>query len=138
MAGQGPPTPGALGYVQFITYYQHAAGQFRLRVTTQARMLADVNDPNIIASFDQDAAAALMVRVAVFKAEMDEGGDILRWLDRMLIRLCQRFGDFRNEDPSSFRLGQLFSMYPQIMFHLRRSQFLHVFNNSPDETAFCR
>jgi protein transport protein SEC23 len=24
------------------------------------------------------------------------------------------------------------------MFHLRRSQFLQVFNNSPDETAFYR
>jgi protein transport protein SEC23 len=31
-----------------------------------------------------------------------------------------------------------FSIYPQFMFHLRRSQFLQVFNNSPDETAFYR
>lgn len=121
-----------------MAYYQHAAGQYRLKVTTQARLLADTNDPNIIASFDQDAAACLLSRVAVFKAEMDEGQDVLKWLDRMLIKLCQRFGDFRNDDPSSFRLSPLFSMYPQVMFHLRRSQFLHVFNNSPDETAFYR
>ena len=26
----------------------------------------------------------------------------------------------------------------QFMFHLRRSQFLQVFNNSPDETAYYR
>ncbi|OTA29510.1 Protein transport protein SEC23, partial [Hortaea werneckii EXF-2000] len=31
-----------------------------------------------------------------------------------------------------------FTLYPQFMFHLRRSQFLQVFNNSPDETAFYR
>src|SRR3954469_5004649 len=36
------------------------------------------------------------------------------------------------------RLEKNFTLYPQFMFHLRRSQFLQVFNNSPDETAFYR
>ncbi|KAK4700398.1 protein transport protein SEC23, partial [Phenoliferia sp. Uapishka_3] len=31
---------------------------------------------------------------------------------------------------------EILMIYPQFMFHLRRSQFLQVFNNSPDETAF--
>lgn len=35
-------------------------------------------------------------------------------------------------------LAENFSLYPQFMFHLRRSQFLQVFNNSPDETAYYR
>jgi len=56
----------------------------------------------------------------------------------MLIRLCQKFADYRKEDPTSFALADNFSIYPQFMFHLRRSQFLQVFNNSPDETAFYR
>ena len=55
-----------------------------------------------------------------------------------IIRLCQKFADYRKEDPTSFRLTDNFSIYPQFMFHLRRSQFLQVFNNSPDETAFYR
>jgi len=38
----------------------------------------------------------------------------------------------------NFRLEKNFTLYPQFMFHLRRSQFLQVFNNSPDETAFYR
>lgn len=79
-----------------------------------------------------------MARIAIFKAEIDDGPDVLRWLDRMLIRLCQKFGDYRKDDMSSFRLNENFSIYPQFMFHLRRSQFLQVFNNSPDETAFYR
>lgn len=79
-----------------------------------------------------------MARIAVFKAEIDDSPDVLRWLDRMLIRLCQKFADYRKEDPTSFRLTDNFSIYPQFMFHLRRSQFLQVFNNSPDETAFYR
>ena len=98
----------------------------------------DVTAPSIAASFDQEAAAVLMARIAVFKAEIDDSPDVLRWLDRMLIRLCQKFADYRKEDPTSFRLTDNFSIYPQFMFHLRRSQFLQVFNNSPDETAFYR
>jgi protein transport protein SEC23 len=79
-----------------------------------------------------------MSRIAVFKAEVDDGPDVLRWVDRMLIRLCSRFAEYRKDDPSSFRLEKNFTLYPQFMFHLRRSQFLQVFNNSPDETAFYR
>jgi protein transport protein SEC23 len=110
----------------------------RLRVTTIARNFAEAGSPSIAASFDQEAAAVLMARIAVFKAEIDDSPDVLRWLDRMLIRLCQKFADYRKEDPTSFRLADNFSIYPQFMFHLRRSQFLQVFNNSPDETAFYR
>ena len=99
---------------------------------------AEASSPDIAASFDQEAAAVLMARIAIFKAEIDDGPDVLRWLDRMLIRLCQKFAEYRKDDQSSFRLSPNFSIYPQFMFHLRRSQFLQVFNNSPDETAFYR
>ncbi|KAI9478958.1 GTPase-activating protein S23 [Coemansia sp. RSA 989] len=130
--------PGSRGLVQFCTTYQHARGEYRMRVTTIARSWAEGASPEIPASFDQEAAAVLMARIAVFKAENEEVGDVLRWLDRMLIRLCQKFGDYRRDDPASFRLGPNFSIYPQFMYHLRRSQFLQVFNSSPDETAFYR
>ncbi|KAI7883721.1 protein transporter SEC23 [Lichtheimia hyalospora FSU 10163] len=130
--------PGSRGLIQFITHYQHSSGQFRLRVTTVARNFAEGQSPEIANSFDQETAAVLMSRIAVFKGEIDDGPDVLRWLDRMLIRLCQRFADYRKDDPHSFRLSENFSIYPQFMFHLRRSQFLQVFNNSPDETAFYR
>ena len=125
--------------IQFLTYYQHSSGQYHLRVTTVARPLSGPSgDPAISQSFDQEAAAVLMARIAVFKSEVDDGPDVLRWVDRMLIRLCSRFAEYRKDDPSSFRLERNFSLYPQFMFHLRRSQFLQVFNNSPDETAFYR
>ncbi|EFY87475.1 Protein transport protein sec-23 [Metarhizium acridum CQMa 102] len=142
VASQGPATHQQApqkGMMQFLTYYQHSSGQFHLRVTTVARNLSGpAGDPAIAQSFDQEAAAVLMSRIAVFKSEVDDGPDVLRWVDRMLIRLCSRFADYRKDDPSSFRLEKNFTLYPQFMFHLRRSQFLQVFNNSPDETAFDR
>ena len=87
---QGAPIPqGGIGCVQFITQYQHSSGQKRVRVTTVARNWADaaVNLHHISAGFDQEASAVLMARLAAFRAETDEGPDVLRWLDRMLIRL---------------------------------------------------
>merc|ERR1719277_2973790 len=131
----GAPIPqGGRGCIQFITSYQHASGQKRVRVTTLARNWADPATalPHIAASFDQEAAAVLMGRMASWRA------DVLRWVDRMLIRLCQKFGEYGKDDPNSFRLPDNFHLYPQFMFHLRRSQFLQVFNNSPDETSFYR
>ncbi|KIK20610.1 hypothetical protein PISMIDRAFT_12887 [Pisolithus microcarpus 441] len=128
--------PGSRGLIQFVTHYQHSSGWQCLRVTTIARNFAESGSPSIATSFHQEAAAILMAEISVFKAEIDDSPDILCWLDCMLIRLCQKFTDYRKEDPSSFRLSDNFSIYPQFMFHLQRSQFLQVFNNSPDETAF--
>ncbi|XP_059053126.1 protein transport protein Sec23A isoform X1 [Achroia grisella] len=131
---------GGRGCVQLITQYQHSSGQRRVRVTTIARNWGDaaVNLPHIAAGFDQEAAAVVMARLVVYRAELEDGPDVLRWLDRMLIRLCQKFGEYGKDDANSFRLSENFSLYPQFMYHLRRSQFLQVFNNSPDETTFYR
>lgn len=131
---------GQPGAIQLITFYQHSSGQKRVRVTTTARHWADAatNLSHVAASFDQEASAVVMARMAVARSENDDGPDVLRWLDRMLIRLCQKFGDYHKDDPSSFKFAENFSLFPQFMFHLRRSQFLQVFNNSPDESAYYR
>ncbi|EPY82648.1 Sec23 B isoform 7-like protein [Camelus ferus] len=109
-----PIPQGGRGAVQFVTHYQHSSTQRRIRVTTVARNWADAQSQlkHIEAAFDQEAAAVLMARLGVFRAESEEGPDVLRWLDRQLIRL--------------------------FMFHLRRSPFLQVFNNSPDESSCYR
>uniref|UniRef100_A0A8C2ZTJ8 Protein transport protein SEC23 n=1 Tax=Cyclopterus lumpus TaxID=8103 RepID=A0A8C2ZTJ8_CYCLU len=135
-----PIPQGGRGAIQFVTQYQHSSGQRRIRVTTTARNWADAQTQiqSIAASFDQEAAAILMARLSVFRAETEEGPDVLRWLDRQLIRLCQKFGDYHKDDPNSFRFSETFSLYPQFMFHLRRSPFLQVFNNSPDESSYYR
>lgn len=58
-------------------------------MTTIARNWADatVNIHHISAGFDQECAAVVMARMVVYKAESDDGQDVLRWIDRMLIRL---------------------------------------------------
>ena len=50
------------------------------------------NIQHLSAGFDQEASAVLMARVAMFRAETDDGPDVLRWLDRMLIRLVRQLG----------------------------------------------
>ncbi|XP_063901865.1 protein transport protein Sec23A-like isoform X2 [Zophobas morio] len=127
------------GLIQFTTQYQAMDGSHRLRVTTVARNWSTVQAPPKFQaeSFDQEAAAVLMARVAVYRSEADESLNTIRkYFDSFL--QCQRFGDFIKDDPNSFALSPAFRFYPQFMYHLRRSQFLRVFNNSPDETSFYR
>ncbi|KAI3996575.1 hypothetical protein MKX01_009407 [Papaver californicum] len=95
-------------------------------------------EKDLISGFDQEAAAVVMARLVSFKMETEVEFDPIRWLDRSLIRLCSRFGDYQKDSPSSFSLSPRFSIFPQFIFHLRRSQFVQVFNNSPDETAYFR
>ena len=131
------------GFVQFLTTYTHPARQRRIRVTTVSRTLLDpanMSTQQISAGFDQEACAVVAARMAAGRSEANNeaSADVIRWLDRTLIRLCQRFGEYVRDEPSSFRLPAEFTLFPQFIFHLRRSQFLQVFNNSPDETTFYR
>ncbi|KAK9273791.1 hypothetical protein L1049_018601 [Liquidambar formosana] len=127
-------------YFQFLTYYQHSSGQMRLRATTLSRryIAGPGSIQDLIAGFDQEAAAVVMARLVSFKMETEAEFDPIRWLDKSLIQICSRFGDYQKDSPSSFSLSPRLSIFPQFMFHLRRSQFVQVFNNSPDETAYFR
>lgn len=127
-------------YFQFLTYYQHSSGEMRLRVTTLSRrwIAGPGSVQDLISGFDQETAAVVMARLVSFKMEIEAEFDPIRWLDKSLIHICSRFGDYQKDSPSSFSLSPRFSIFPQFMFHLRRSQFVQVFNNSPDETAYFR
>ncbi|KAH0481818.1 MAG: hypothetical protein KVP17_002021 [Porospora cf. gigantea B] len=125
-------------YLQFQLSYLHPSGRRRLRVITLAYHHADPSVNNLAAGFDQEAAACLVSRLAVYKTETEETLDVLRWIDRKLIRLVSRFADYQKDDPSSFQIGAEFGLYPQFMFHLRRSPFLQTFNASPDESSYYR
>ncbi|KAL5542108.1 hypothetical protein UlMin_009818 [Ulmus minor] len=130
--------PGSAFFIQFITKYRYGSSGIRKRVTTAARRWVGKRAPEIAAGFDQEAAASVMARLAIHRAETTHARDVIRWLDDALIGFTSKFGDYAQEDPSSFRLSSNFSLYPQFMYYLRRSQFIDVFNSSPDETAFFR
>ncbi|XP_015346871.1 protein transport protein Sec23A [Marmota marmota marmota] len=134
-----PIPQGGRGAIQFVTQYQHSSGQRRIRVTTIARNWADAQTQiqNIAASFDQEAAAILMARLAIYRAETEEGPDVLRWLDRQLIRLVNKLRQYHSND-SKIQYNNISYFILQFMFHLRRSPFLQVFNNSPDESSYYR
>jgi protein transport protein SEC23 len=143
---------GKRRFIQFLTKYLHSSGRTRMRATTLcgpwynsppapkdgAAANFDIHNSPVRASFDQEAAAVLTARLAVHQTETDDIADVLRWVDRSLIRLCAKFAEYNTDDPASFRLTPEFSLYPQFMFHLRRSQFLQRFNSSPDEAAYYR
>ncbi|KAI3469684.1 hypothetical protein Pfo_026347 [Paulownia fortunei] len=130
--------PSSAFFIQFITRYRYSNMGLRKRVTTAARRWVGKHSPEIASGFDQEAAASVMARLAIHKTDRNFAQDVIRWLDKMLISFASKFGDYVQEDPSSFRLSSNFSLYPQFMYYLRRSQFIDVFNSTPDETAYFR
>lgn len=139
-SNQNPLSPNARRYIQLLTQYQHSSGRIRLRCTTLwGNWHSDPNDLGPISrSFDQEAAAVLIARIATHRVQTEEVPDVLRYVDRLLIRLCAKFAEYQKDEPGSFRLNAEFDIFPQFMFHLRRSQFLQLFNTSPDESAYYR
>ena len=132
-------TKRQFAYCQFQTKYQHSSGRMRIRVTTvRFSYVEPGNISKVISGFDQETAAVVMARWAVCKSETEETIDVIRWLDRTLIRLVKKFGEYQTDMPHTFRLCRELSLYPQFMFHMRRSQFLQTFNVSPDESAYYR
>lgn len=125
----------ATGVIQIITHYLHPSGVFRVRVSTLARNFGPQH--GLLPYFDQEAAATAVSRETAFRMQHGESADdTIRWLDTMLVKFCNKFGEFRKGDNQSFRLPPYCTMLPQFLFHLRRSQFVQTFNNSPDETAY--
>lgn len=140
---KGSVDPGGAGgqqfFVQFVTRYLHGNGSQRLRAYTFTRQwVDDKSTATLLAGFDQEAAAVLTARLGSWKMECEEEFDPTRWLDRTLIRVSSRFGDYQQNDARTFDLHPNMALFPQFMFNLRRSMFVQVFGNSPDETAFYR
>ena len=135
-------------FIQFSFHYQHPGGELRLRITTlPLAVIEDSDAHNLEAGFDQEAALVAIARSTVEKLRSDgvsaktssyDESDLTKHLDKLLVDYCGRFSQYRKGDLSLFRLSNSFAMLPQFMYHLRRSQFIRVFNNSPDETSFVR
>lgn len=125
-------------YVQFVTKFE-VGDQVRLRVTTLKHSVQEKTSfPDLANSFDQEAAAVLLARQAIHKTDTTPIFDVLRWLDRTVVRLVGRFGTYTKDQPNSLKLPWTFVHFPTFIYHLRRSAYLHVFNSSPDETAILR
>ncbi|KAJ3450735.1 protein transport protein sec23 [Anaeramoeba flamelloides] len=135
---KNPVDPKRVGIIQFKTISYDSDGNIKIRVTTSGHKFSDfASNPNIIKqSFDQEAAAVLVSRLAVMRTKTEKIGTILRWLDKSLIQVCQKFANFNKNNISSFQLSPYFSYYPQFMFHFRRSHFMNIFGDSPDESTY--
>lgn len=146
-AQAGPVAQSSPGFatrasaVQFITTYQHPDGSRRIHVTTAQRPTAPAGSADLINNFDQEAAAVILARQAVWESVDQEKygpADGVRAVDERLIALCAHFASYRTGDSSSFALPAQINLFPQFCYHLRRSSFIQVFNSSPDETSYCR
>lgn len=47
----------------------------------------------------------MMARLGILRTETEEPIEVLKWLDRSLIRLVSKFAEYKRDDPQSFRLS---------------------------------
>jgi protein transport protein SEC23 len=136
-----PIPSGTTSFLQFVTKYRHlGSGLMRLRVTTVYVSFADLSlgKREIGQGFDQEAAAILIARRAMWEVQCGETAEAVHEVDRTLIHFCRTFGSYRRNDPGTFTLSENFTFLPHFLYHFRRSPFLSTFNSSPDETTSLR
>jgi protein transport protein SEC23 len=127
--------------IQVLTQYIAGDRSHRLRVSTTVKQVQlNLNSDNafeqIGKGFDQEAACVMIARMCVLRGYTEETREILKWVDKTLIRLISKFAKYQKDNVSSFKLGSHFNFFPQFMFYLRRSHFIQNFNASPDEMTF--
>jgi len=128
-------------YIQILTTFIAGDRSQRLRITTVVKkIIADLNTPHnnneISQSFDQEASCVLVARMCVLRGYTDESREILKWVDKSLIKLMNKFSSYNKDDVRSFKLSSSFFYFPQFIFYLRRSHFILNFNASPDEVTY--
>jgi len=90
-----------------------------MRVTTFKNLfsanenaIADVKD-----GFDQDAAFILFARVAIRKLETEPSvNDVIRWVDKQLIKFCSKLGSYIKDVPNSFKLIDKLELFPTYVY----------------------
>lgn len=129
------------GFIQIHTNYIAGDRTQRLRIiTVKKNYITDISLPaksiQMGEGFDQDAAIVMMARFSIIKGQQEDSREILRWLDKSLIRIISKFARYNKDDINSFKLTPQFYYFPQYIFYLRRSYFIQNFNSSPDEITY--
>jgi protein transport protein SEC23 len=87
--------------VQLLTTYIAGDLTTRLRVTTFSKKVIDLNVQNLDVignGFDQEAAAVLITRMGIVKNyEGEDSREVLKWIDKILIRLMTKFAKFMKQ-----------------------------------------
>ncbi|KCZ74765.1 hypothetical protein H311_04267, partial [Anncaliia algerae PRA109] len=126
-----------VGYIQIITQKQRSDRKIITRVTTIARMFSE-NKTNIYSGFDQEAAMVLQARLFTLKKDPEEEIDLIRRIDRILVRFLKNYANYQQDSPSSLSLPSTMSFFPKFMYFFRRSLLVLLEAISPDEGAYHR
>ena len=119
--------------IQFRTSYKNGYGQMKMRVTTIQRKIGGISLQEYAQGFDQEAAILMTAKCALSLTGMMDQKEITKWIDKRLIKLYSRFGEYNKGVPSSFKINEGFQMVPQFFYYFRKSTFILNFAISVDE-----
>lgn len=108
-AQEADSNKGKSAIIQFKTIYKSYFGQMKMRVTTLQKQFGTCHRDEFVRGFDQEAAIATISRLSVNMAEEDEPREVMKWLDKKLIQLYARFGNYNRGNVNSFKIGDEFN-----------------------------
>ena len=122
---------GAPGFVQILTRYRHLqTGLTRLRVTT-AQVAFSNNQQNIANGFDQEAAVALLGRLAMERIRIESNVKVIDYIDESVVTFCRKFA------PNATFADNMTGL-PLLVYYLRRLKVFTKLNATPDLTNSIR
>ncbi|CAL6032558.1 Sec23 [Hexamita inflata] len=125
-------------FIQFRTEYTDATTLKRIIRVTSCAFRSEFNEnmQTISTGFDQEAAATMVARIAAWRFEQTKSTEeVLRGVDRVIIKTAKSFCTFVPNDPNSVKFQSNFEFFPQFLYHFRRSDLIQLFGQSPDETT---
>lgn len=135
--GNGNVKPREMGYVQIITHYQRSDRRVVKRVTTFARLFSESKN-DVVCGFDQEAAMVFLARIFTLKREPEEEIDLIRRIDRILVKFLRTYSSYQQEYANSVDIPFSMSYFPNFVFFFRRSPLVLCESISPDENAYQR
>jgi len=81
---------------------------FKYIFSAHSEAISDIKD-----GIDQDAAFIMFARVAVRKLESEPShNDVVRWVDKQLIKMCSKLCTYAKNVPSSFKITANLELFP--------------------------
>ncbi|KAF7702859.1 Protein transport protein SEC23 [Cucumispora dikerogammari] len=133
--------------IQFITEYYDSCRRKITRITTVSRSLGNNKGNDVdgvlgkdeyIMGLDAEALTISIARKIIQGNLIEEDNDVVRRIDRILIKSTRSVARYHNMDPSSITFPESMELFSKFIYFLRRSSLILAQSHSPDEFTYNR
>lgn len=133
--------------IQFITEYHDSCRRKIIRVTTVSKPFGNNKSKDIegilskeeyLMGLDAEAITISIARKIIQPNLIEEDNDVVRRIDRILIKTTRNISQYNNMDPTSICFPDSMELFSKFVYFLRRSSLILAQSHSPDEFTYNR